>query len=55
MPERGWGKHLFFVMPGLDPGIHAITARQVETPMEWIAGIIKLVLGPAKPDPGARQ
>jgi hypothetical protein len=27
-----------FVMPGLDPGIHAVTARRVEAPMEWIAG-----------------
>jgi hypothetical protein len=25
-------------MPGLDPGIHAVTARQVEAQMEWIAG-----------------
>jgi len=25
-------------MPGLDPGIHSVTSRQVETPMEWIAG-----------------
>jgi hypothetical protein len=42
-------------MPGLDPGIHAVTSLRLETPMEWIAGIIKLVLGLAKPDPGARQ
>jgi hypothetical protein len=26
------------VMPGLDPGIHAVTAQQAETPVEWIAG-----------------
>jgi hypothetical protein len=25
-------------MPGLDPGIHAVSIRQVETPMECIAG-----------------
>jgi hypothetical protein len=25
------------VMPGLDPGIHAVTAQQSETPAEWIA------------------
>jgi hypothetical protein len=42
-------------MPGLDPGIHAVAAQLVDASMEWIAGIIKLVLGPAKPDPGARQ
>jgi hypothetical protein len=22
-------------MPGLDPGIHAVTARQAESQMEW--------------------
>ena len=27
-------------MPGLDPGIHAVTFRQVDVPVEWIAGII---------------
>jgi hypothetical protein len=27
-----------FVMPGLDPGIDAVTFQQVEPPMEWIAG-----------------
>jgi hypothetical protein len=26
------------VMPGLDPGIHAVTSQQAETPVEWIAG-----------------
>jgi hypothetical protein len=26
------------VMPGLDPGIHAVTPQQVEVPVEWIAG-----------------
>jgi hypothetical protein len=25
-------------MPGLDPGIHAVTTERVEAPMEWIAG-----------------
>jgi hypothetical protein len=34
-------------------------ARHLYSPfpsaLSWIAGIIKLVLGPAKPDPGARQ
>src|SRR5665648_270827 len=25
-------------MPGLDPGIHAVAARQALRPMEWIAG-----------------
>jgi len=25
-------------MPGLEPGIHAVTSQQVETPLEWIAG-----------------
>jgi hypothetical protein len=25
-------------MPGLDPGIHAVSSPQVEAPMEWIAG-----------------
>jgi hypothetical protein len=25
-------------MPGLDPGIHAVTLQQVERPVEWIAG-----------------
>jgi hypothetical protein len=29
---------LFLVMPGLDPGIHAVTAQQALKPMEWIAG-----------------
>jgi hypothetical protein len=29
---------LLFVMPGLDPGIHAVTAKQMEVPGEWIAG-----------------
>ena len=28
----------FFVMPGLDPGIHAVTSQPMEAPMEWIAG-----------------
>jgi hypothetical protein len=27
-----------FVMPGLDPGIHAVTPQGVDAPMEWIAG-----------------
>jgi hypothetical protein len=26
------------VMPGLEPGIHAVPLRQSEAPMEWIAG-----------------
>jgi hypothetical protein len=26
------------VMPGLDPGIHAVTAQRAEKPVEWIAG-----------------
>jgi hypothetical protein len=25
-------------MPGLDPGIHAVTAKLVEALLEWIAG-----------------
>jgi hypothetical protein len=25
-------------MPGLDPGIHAVTAQRAEAQMEWIAG-----------------
>jgi hypothetical protein len=25
-------------MPGLDPGIHAVAAQQVERQLEWIAG-----------------
>ena len=25
-------------MPGLDPGIHVVTLRRVEPPMQWIAG-----------------
>jgi hypothetical protein len=25
-------------MPGLDPGIHAVTSQQAEVPVEWIAG-----------------
>jgi hypothetical protein len=25
-------------MPGLDPGIHAVTVQQVKGPTEWIAG-----------------
>jgi hypothetical protein len=28
----------FTVMPGLDPGIHAVTHQQAEALMEWIAG-----------------
>ena len=32
-------KHaISLVMPGLDPGIHAVTAQLAQTPMEWIAG-----------------
>ncbi|MGH7186504.1 MAG: hypothetical protein ACREIB_09560, partial [Pseudomonadota bacterium] len=27
-----------FVMPGLDPGIHAVTAKRVDAQMAWIAG-----------------
>ncbi len=26
------------VMPGLDPGIHAVTSQRVAAPVEWIAG-----------------
>ena len=29
---------LFLVMPGLDPGIQAVTSQRVEATMEWIAG-----------------
>jgi hypothetical protein len=25
-------------MPGLDPGIYAVTSQKVDAPMEWIAG-----------------
>jgi predicted lactoylglutathione lyase len=25
-------------MPGLDPGIHAVTSQRAEAPLEWIAG-----------------
>ena len=25
-------------MPGLEPGIHAVTSQRMGTPMEWIAG-----------------
>jgi hypothetical protein len=25
-------------MPGLDPGIYAVSSQQDEAPMEWIAG-----------------
>jgi hypothetical protein len=40
------------VMPGLEPGIQG---PQQRSKLFWIAGIIKLVLGLAKPDPSARQ
>ena len=39
-------------MPGLEPGSQWQPVLS-KTPL--IAGIIKLVLGPAKPDPGARR
>src|SRR3990170_8659553 len=26
------------VMPGLDPGIHAVTPQPAEAPVEWISG-----------------
>jgi hypothetical protein len=25
-------------MPGLDPGIHAVTPQRIDKPVEWIAG-----------------
>ncbi len=37
-PYAPAGRNRSLVMPGLDPGIHAVTAQQVERPMEWIAG-----------------
>jgi len=39
-PGRGQGmpRAPSIVMRGLDPRIHAVTARRVEGPMEWITG-----------------
>ncbi|MET0380435.1 MAG: hypothetical protein ABWZ94_00870 [Methyloceanibacter sp.] len=31
-------RYRYLVMPGFDPGIHAVTAQQAEAPAEWIAG-----------------
>jgi hypothetical protein len=31
-------RHRLLVMPGLDPGIHAVALRRLEAKMEWIAG-----------------
>jgi hypothetical protein len=32
------GIFIRFVMPGLDPGVHAVTPQRATMPMEWIAG-----------------
>ena len=37
-PARNFVLRPSFVMPGLDPGIHAVTPQQTEAPVEWIAG-----------------
>jgi hypothetical protein len=37
-------------MPGLDPGIHAVTSQRAEAPVEWIAGSSLAMTGLEKSD-----
>jgi len=44
-----------FVMPGLGPGIHAVTAQQAAKPVAWIAGSSPALTSRAKPGIGTPQ